>query len=334
MLFLWVLSPYRGYLRLVDETHNSPISAPVDIPRSRDPSLRPHARQRTAREVSRSPSYSSHRSPSIITLGLEDEERRKDDLKSFVQSTADRLEYILHHSNKQVEVKVEDELTSTSLDSLNAANCDILELTRQHEEIETSQRLQIERMGQDIERLKKDIARLQEQKTKAEEVAEAAMQASREAHTALVSYRAREEGRQEGLQLGMIKRFHEEQQAIWDAGYTEGLESGRQEGFREGVKSGRNEGLRDGRAQGQDTERKRSVKAFDRFVAEEMDEVDETVSAPQNVCPNIVSYLDFMQRSQWTRRWAESVYHQTSPALGARTNSLERSIKNRYNYER
>lgn len=255
----------------------------------------------------------------MISIALAEEERHSERLKDVLDTTSDRLEYEVQRADEATaraeyaEVRAKDCFTKLSLTE-SARDTAERELSRSRED-EARYRVQVVELQAALKRLQDDFAQLRDQKMEAEVKAERASEAAREAQTALLSSQAMEAGRQEGFQVGMLKQLNEEKDQMCDEAYADGYEDGKHAGFAAGVKAGRKEGLRDGREQGRREERQNSLRAFDKFVNEEMDEADSDGTVC--TCPQCIMSKshtqDLMQRSEWTRRWAESVYHQTTP---------------------
>ena len=89
---------------------------------------------------------------------------------------------------------------------------------------------------------------------------------------------AQQDGK-EGTHILDIKRgFIEGQEEGWNEGRWYGYEEGKRDGYNEGFKRGRKEGIREGRAEGKREERDKALAAFDRFLAEQMDETKDAAS--------------------------------------------------------
>lgn len=143
--------------------------------------------------------------------------------------------------------------------------------------------LQLDCAARELRRAQAEARALGGERDSAEDAAAKARDAVREYQLALRDYEAREEGREEVHELRMRRQFDDGREEGWDAGRAEGFAEGRDDGFAEGMKAGRAEGVAEGREQGRKEERVHALEAFDRFLAMEMDEEDETVSKGINM---------------------------------------------------
>ncbi|KAJ4477070.1 hypothetical protein C8J55DRAFT_516544 [Lentinula edodes] len=149
-------------------------------------------------------------------------------------------------------------------------------------------REQVTRVQQELRDAQIQIESLRQEKSASEKEVEKIRVSNLELQSKFRSYQAKEQGREEGLKSGMLKQFHENRQYIWEAGFSDGFEEGREAGFKEGNRKGRKEGVREGREQGRREERRNALEAFDRFIREEREGEDDR---------------------ERTRRWTESVYY-------------------------
>ena len=180
-----------------------------------------------------------------------------------------------------------------------------LDVVRLREEL-AGCRAQLDGLDRDLRRAQNDVSRLERAKSEAERNVAEERDAARRAQHTLREWQAREEGRQEGRELELIRRyndghddgFEDGRNEGFETGHAEGFEEGREEGFAEGRQEGYNagrlagfeegknvgwsEGFSEGLERGRKEERDNALRAFDKFVAAEF----ENKSGSDYVCIN------------------------------------------------
>ncbi|KAF9465015.1 hypothetical protein BDZ94DRAFT_1255108 [Collybia nuda] len=283
-------SPSRHVVAHLREVTSSPSPLAQFL---RDPTILELSRTRKSRTSSRSPQR-ERRSPSIMALALVEEERQANHLKALLRNASDRIEYEIRRAD---EADARAEYAEQYTKSVSARISEA-ETARRQAEAETEQansenrryQMQLESVERELKRLRDDVQRLEKDKEELEGSNLRAKETSRQYHTALQNFQAREEGKNEVRHLALERSYNEGQEEGWSLGHEEGFVEGREEGYEEGRRAGRKEGIQEGREQGRNKERRNALEAFDRFLNEEMNKYDDG-------------------RSERIRRWAESIYH-------------------------
>ncbi|KAF8919765.1 hypothetical protein CPB85DRAFT_1429254 [Mucidula mucida] len=218
-------------------------------------------------------------------------------LKHLLRSTGDRLEHEVRRADEAIARAEYAQLQADqTFDRYTAAHqaCNDMELRARHAENEVATcRRQLELSEDRVRQLEDRCTDLEGEREEASQRTSTLKKEVRDLQLSVRSHEARDKGWEEGVKIGMMKRLNEERQKLWNAGYAEGSKVARSSAMKEGIRIGRREGLMEGREQGRNEERRNALEAFQVFLNEEMDGTDEW-------------------RSEWTRRWTESVYHADS----------------------
>ncbi|KAK0212776.1 hypothetical protein DFS33DRAFT_1482594 [Desarmillaria ectypa] len=234
-----------------------------------------------------------HPSGKDCAIGHGDRERITVHLGFALQATADRLEHETRRADEAVaraeyaEVLAKERFTKTASAEKGRSKADTSAIESQTDA--ARYKLQLENSESALKRLQAHITQLEKRCAEAECSASKARSETRELQTALSSLEARRNGWEEGVKIGMMKWLGEEKNKLWNAGYAESIREAKASAMKEGIRIGRREGLHEGREQGRNEERRNALETFDKFLAEEMDGNGHL--------------------SDWTRRWAASVYH-------------------------
>ncbi|OBZ67193.1 hypothetical protein A0H81_12877 [Grifola frondosa] len=263
---------------------------------------------------------------SILTHVLAEEERQARHLKAVLRQTGERLEQELRRADQaETRARTAEALSRDAGTRIAAAEAGRhlaeIEATRAQEETRRVQML-AETTERDLRRSEKEIQRLERLRSETEQSLAEARDVARKAQQALREYQAREEGREEGRQLEVRRRYndgrddgYEDGRAEgFEAGYAEGLEAGKEEGieagrsegysagrltgFDEGKKAGWSEGYNEGMEQGRKEERARALEAFDKFIDSELDRR---------------SVNTYYTEDERTQRWVEKQMKEPSP---------------------
>lgn len=249
----------------------------------------------------------------MISLVLADEERQVNRLKSLLRSTGDRLEYEIRRAD---DATTRAEYAETRAKEV-CARLGISEASRSRSEMEATKsndearlyRLRLESAEHEMGRLRSDIEHLQKRRKEAEELVSKTNDAARGFQVALDDYKAREREREDVAQIELDTWFSQGKEDGWDAGHAEGLEEGRSEGFKHGLKIGKKEGFDEGLKIGRKEERQNALQAFDRFLADEMDDDEDLSVSVISVIKCMAPLTEFeLQPQERTRKWAESIY--------------------------
>jgi hypothetical protein len=279
----------------------------------------------TRLEVSSVSSAGVSRRPSTKGRRSQQEEEQNARLRTLLRNTSDRLEYETTRADEAVARATYAENQAlerfTRLKEFESRNTQITsELQRSQREAETYM-VRLEDAQREVSRLHDELRSLREQRDSAEDRARHANRIAEDWYDRFENYKAREEGRIEGLRRGWVKKMDELSSSLYNDGYNDGYEHGTKDGFDHGVRKGRPSASPDPRSipiprsvQGSsigDDRDSQCLSPYERRFQVVPDE-DETVSwypifvALTNNCSNA-------QKSQWTRRWAKDVYQSTSP---------------------
>ncbi|KAK0195477.1 hypothetical protein F5146DRAFT_1025784 [Armillaria mellea] len=290
--------PAEGMIDLIRDVNNSPSVLIRFLERDslRSPSSSPV--HKSPKGHRKHPSGTDSRA-----VGHGDRERITAHLESILQATTDRLEHETRRAEEAIaraeyaEVLVKEWFTKAASGEKGRSEAETSAIESEHNA--ARYKLQLENTKSALKRLQADAAQLEKRCAEAERSAVKATAEARESQTALNSLEAERKGWEEGVKIGMMKRVGKEKDKLWKAGYAEGIKEGKASRMKEGIRIGRREGLREGlregREQGRYEERRNALEVFDKFLAEETDG----------------------RQSDWTRRWAASVYHPTSTTLSS-----------------
>lgn len=236
---------------------------------------------------------------SILTLVLAEEERQAHHLKALLRNTGERLESEMRRADSAekrafaAESQAREVMTRLSRAETTQHSSE-LEVVRLREELAGS-RAQLDSLDRELRRAQNDVVRLERAKSESERNAAEERDNARRAQHALREWQAREEGRQEGRELELMRRyndgrddgFEDGRNEGYDAGHTEGFDEGHEEGYAEGRQEGYNagrlagfeegknvgwsEGFQEGLDRGRKEERENALRAFDKFVAAEFE---------------------------------------------------------------
>jgi len=268
-------------------------------------------------------SSSSHREPHtpspttmVRSMVLAEEERQTNHLKAVLKTTGDRLEREIQRADRDEKRADHAEIRTREIGSRVSAaeaarHASELDSTRLKEEMRLFQ-LQIDSLQRDLRRAQDDVRLLEKRRVEAEENAAKSRDGARKFQIALTDLQARDSGREDARRMEIQKWYDVGRQEGWDAGREEGFEEGKNVGFKEGKLAGLEEGRRAGRdrgwdegvQQGRKAERHQALKAFDKFLAEEIHGQRDDESDDQ---------ADQADRIQ---RWARSAYLETRSASG------------------
>ncbi|KAF8622723.1 hypothetical protein AX15_006814 [Amanita polypyramis BW_CC] len=226
-----------------------------------------------------SPNFRSEASLPTKSNGLIEAERKIKHYKTLLRIATDKLEDAVRRANEaaaratSAEMSAADALIKVSTAETAQHRLEIerlqtmQELERQRGLVEDTE-VELRRMQNSVSRLEAENRTLRRSMEKVKDTKEHYANAYRELQV-----------RQDGTRVLDIKRsFTEGQEEGWNEGRWYGYEEGERDGYNEGFKRGRKEGKREGRAEGKREERERALAAFDRFLAEQMEEGQDTAS--------------------------------------------------------
>jgi hypothetical protein len=229
-----------------------------------------------ARRRPSSPHHEPHGSSSTGMMGmvLAEEERQASHLKAILKSTGDRLEHEIDRANRAEKRSEHAEARAREIASRVSSaeagqHAAELHSIRLKEEIQRLQ-IQVGTMQRDLRRAQGDVDALERQKAEAEQNASKSRDVARKFQKALNDFQDREE-LMEDARRTEIQRWY-------DVGRQEGFEEGKEDGYREGKLSGleasrnahRSREWDQGREEGRKEERQNALRAFDKFLLEEM----------------------------------------------------------------
>ena len=228
-------------------------------------------------------SSSTHReytsnSPSVMGLVLAEEERQSHQLKAMLRSTGDRLESETRRADRaekraQLEEGSNRDLTAKLQAADAARHLAESESERTKDEVRRLQ-MQIESLQSQLKRAHESVAAVERRKLDAEESTSKVWETARKLQTSLNELQARADGREESRRIEIQKYYDRGHKEGWDAGRKEGHEDGKshgyERGFEDGKRAGRERGWEEGRVQGRKEERQHAMRAFDKFLQEEI----------------------------------------------------------------
>lgn len=243
--------------------------------------------KKRSRSKPRRGSSSSYReptsnSPSVMGLVLAEEERQSHHLKAMLRSTGDRLEHETRRADRAEKRAQLEEASNRDLTAkLQAADGTRYKAESESERTKDEVRrlqMQIESMQNQLKRAQETVATVERRKSEAEESASKARETARKFQNSLNEAQARADGREESRRVEIQKYYDRGHKEGWDAGRKDGYEDGKSDGyergraagFEEGKRSGRERGWEEGRAQGRKDERQHAMRAFDKFLQEEI----------------------------------------------------------------
>ncbi|TCD62801.1 hypothetical protein EIP91_006394 [Steccherinum ochraceum] len=169
-----------------------------------------------------------------------------------------------------------------------------LDVARNREEIAKS-RAQVDVLERDLRRAEDQVQKLERLKSELEYAVTDAKEAARKAQQGLREWQAREEGRDEGWKINVMRRYNDGREDGFEDGRAEGYETGHAEGYEEGHEAGTSEGrtegynagrlagfeegknvgwqegFEEGLERGRKEAREEALRAFDKFVASEFE---------------------------------------------------------------
>ncbi|KAF8161185.1 hypothetical protein B0H34DRAFT_699808 [Crassisporium funariophilum] len=260
-----------------------------------DPHILPTRSNNNVKKERRRPSRSPHRehkSDVVIALALAEEERQANHLKALLRSSADRLEYEIRRADEATaradfSERREREAVARAT-SAEAAKEEKRTESIQAEKDTRSYQVQLEVAQREVRRLQMDMQGIQREMEELQESEGRTQSALQKYQVALHEHQIEMRRRDVQTQEFLNNWFKEGKEEGYDEGYEVGLKDGRRAGVKEGLKKGRKEGIEEGREQGRNEERRSALEAFDKFLSEETNDGE---------------------RSERTRRWAQSVYN-------------------------
>lgn len=248
------------------------------------------------RSQSRSRKDDRSDAPSVLNIVLAEEERQVNHLKSLLRSAGDRLETEIRRAD-QVESRAQFAESRTMELQIRLSTAETarhqseLDAARAKEEVRRHQ-MQLEMSERELQRVRSSVTNLTRQKEDAEREANKAREQSRDYLQKIREYEAREDGREEGRRIGQRKGYNAGWEECWPVAHAEGhgigYEKGRSEGYAEGHAKGhkagrgagheatrkraKTEGYNEGVERGRKVERERALDAFDKLLADEVDE--------------------------------------------------------------
>ena len=233
---------------------------------------------------SSSPRREPHGSSSTTMMGLvlAEEERQVNHLKAVLKTTGDRLEQEMRKADRaeqraeRAEARAIEMASRVSIAEAGQHTAE-LDSARLKEEIQRFQ-MHVETMKGVLRRAQEDVDRIEGKRAEAEESAEKSRSVAKKFQMALNDYHAGEEGRDEARRKEIQRWYDIGRQEGWDSGREDGFDEGEQIGFQDGKRSGFEEGRRagrdrawdQGREQGRKEERQNALKAFEKFLRDEM----------------------------------------------------------------
>lgn len=251
---------------------------------------------------------------SLLTIVLAEEERQAHHLKALLRTTAERLEMEMRRAD-QAERRaftLESQFRETSARlTLTEQSKHQAELDAAHARTEiTKYRIQAETGEKELKKVEHELMRIGRVKDDLERTLGEVKDSCRKAQQTLREWQAREEGREEGRRMEVVRRYkdgrddgYEDGKAEgyetghaegYDEGHADGLETGRAEGqnagrlagFEEGKTVGYREGYDEGLEKGRKEERANALRAFDKFIDKELERRSMTstssVSTPRD----------------------------------------------------
>ena len=215
-------------------------------------------------------------------------------LRSLLRSTGDRLEHEVRRAEEAIsraeyaQIQVDQNFTKyiAAQNSLQDAELRAREADAQS----SSYKRQLEIMRDRLDEMNQRCLHLEDERDELARRVSNTKAELRELQLTVRSQEARDQGWEEGVKLGMMKRLNEERQKILDTGFAEGTKAARASALREGIRIGRKEGLAEGREQGMNEERRNAQEAFQVFLSEEMEGTDEWVSNLSMYCIKMINY--------------------------------------------
>ncbi|KIY67179.1 hypothetical protein CYLTODRAFT_397668 [Cylindrobasidium torrendii FP15055 ss-10] len=258
------------------------VPSPTTIPKSpsgRPRSPLPPSGSRSPSHTLSPPSGTTHRRPSTSRqrsssrLDLIDNER----IKTSLQEATDRVQYEVRRAEEAVNRAEYSEHQASQYVATKQALNETESRLRGQELEASSARRQLDILQERLNQMQERCGEMEREREELLDRASRTKRELRDAQLAVRSHEAREQGWEEGVKLGMMKRLNEERQKVWDAGFAEGAKTARASALKEGIKLGRKEGLEEGFEQGRNEERRNAVEAFQVFLAQEMKGTDEWV---------------------------------------------------------
>ena len=244
----------------------------------------PNKRSKSKPRRGSSSSYREYpsNSPSVMGLVLAEEERQSHQLKAMLRSTGDKLESETRRADRAEKRAQLDEASNRDLTvKLQAAEAARYiaesESERTKEEVRRLQ-MQIDSLQSQLKRAHESVATVERRKLDAEESLSKTRETVRKLQASLNEVQVRADGREESRRVEIQKYYDRGHKEGRDAGGKEGYEDGkshgyergRAAGFEEGKRAGRERGWEEGRAQGRKEERQHAMRAFDKFLQEEI----------------------------------------------------------------
>ena len=233
---------------------------------------------------SSSPRREPHGSSSTTMMGLvlAEEERQVNHLKAVLKTTGDRLEQEIKKGDRaeqraeRAEARAMEMASRISIAEAGQHTAE-LHSVRLKEEIQRLH-MHVETMKGVLRRAQEDVDRIEGKRAQAEESAEKSRGVAKKFQMALNDFHAEEEAREEARRKEIQRWYDIGRQEGWDAGREDGFDEGEQEGYQDGKRSGLEEGRRasrdrawdQGREQGRKEERQNALKAFEKFLRDEM----------------------------------------------------------------
>ncbi|KAL5485200.1 hypothetical protein ACEPAI_7842 [Sanghuangporus weigelae] len=241
----------------------------------------------------------------ILSVVLAEEEREVHSLRSQLVVLAEQLKGSMRNAadaeqRAQTAQTRERETRARLLQVEHAKHQADLEVTRQAEEIKRY-RLQVETLERQMANMQFDMRTLEKERYEAEEKASDAKDALRQYKQFVRDAQARDEGLEEGRQLGLKRGY--------GTGRADGFHEGRQEGFDDGFERGRQEGYLAGKIAVRRAERARSRQAIDPYIATHKHQYDDVED-------------ESLKRVQ---SWAESLSRQESDVIPVEPSSSHSS---------
>lgn len=213
---------------------------------------------------------------------LAEEERQSHHLKAVLRSTGDRLEDEIRRADRAkqrtelAELRARDMASRVSSAESARHNAE-LDSARTKEEMKLLQ-MKLDSMQRELRRAQDNVISVERKRTEAEDTSAKSRDTARQLQAKLNEVQARSEAREESRRVEIQKYYDKGRQEGWNAGHDEGyqegkgdgFERGKAAGFEEGKRVGRERGWNEGRTQGRKEERQQAIKAFDKFLAEEM----------------------------------------------------------------
>ncbi|KAG5648526.1 hypothetical protein DXG03_003137 [Asterophora parasitica] len=193
-------------------------------------------------------------------------------LKELLRNAADHLEYEMRRANDAELRAGFAELSAKDVaGKLAAAEGDKARADGAHVAERQLHRTQLEKTREELKGLRRDIRSAERLKDQFEGASIRAKEMNIHYRENISKWKRYEEGVQQGHEIEVANSFDEGRVRGWQEGFEEGRNTGHQEGLVAG--------MREGKEQGRKEERKNALEAFDKFLANEMGESDDRVSA-------------------------------------------------------